>query len=103
MTSRHSSYRRLRSSDLVMKSFRRNTSTARSRRYASKAMGGRLASLLALCLPALAHADATAYTPPDYLTQTPPLPSTIDATSAWRLDLDDALQLAVKQNLGVTL
>ena len=34
---------------------------------------------------------------------TPPLPTTIDATTVWRLDLDEALQLAVRQNLGVTL
>src|SRR5690349_5602356 len=63
-----------------------------------------LVSLLVLAMPAIAHADdAVAYTPPDFLATTPPLPSTIDATSAWKLDLAEALQLAVKQNLGVTL
>jgi outer membrane protein TolC len=60
---------------------------------------------LALVLPATAQAeDATAtYTPPDFLAATPPLPAGFDAAAAWRLDLGEALQLAVKQNLGVTL
>jgi len=61
-------------------------------------------ALLAVALPHHAHAeDAIAYTPPDFLSATPPLPSTIDAASVWRLDLGEALQLAVKQNLGVKL
>jgi outer membrane protein TolC len=56
-------------------------------------------------LPAsLAHADeAAAYAPPEFLSATPPLPSSFDATSAWRLDLGEALQVAVRQNLGVML
>ncbi|HEY5923760.1 MAG TPA: TolC family protein [Kofleriaceae bacterium] len=60
--------------------------------------------LLALALPGTVHAeDAVAYVPPDFLSATPPLPSTIDASTAWRLDLGETLQLAVKQNLNVTL
>ncbi|HEY5948649.1 MAG TPA: TolC family protein [Kofleriaceae bacterium] len=61
-------------------------------------------AVLALVVPAVAHAeDTAAYVPPDFLSSTPPLPSTIDAAAAWRLDLGEALQLAVRQNLGVTL
>ncbi len=60
---------------------------------------------LALALPASAYADdaATAYTPPDFLSETPPLPNDADAAAAWRLDLGEALQVAVRQNLGVSL
>jgi outer membrane protein TolC len=58
---------------------------------------------IALALPHAAIAEDATYTPPDFLSATPPLPSTIDANTAWRLDLGEALQLAVKQNLGVTL
>lgn len=69
-------------------------------------MGGRLllSVAVALVLPTAARADdPVAYVPPDFLSATPPLPQTIDASSVWRLDLREALQLAVKQNLGVTL
>ncbi len=67
-------------------------------------MGGRFVFALLALLPTAALAeDGVAYTPPDFLSATPPLPSTIDASTAWRLDLGEALQLAVKQNLGVTL
>jgi outer membrane protein TolC len=68
-------------------------------------MGGRFGLLiLASLLPATTFAeDVVAYSPPDFLRATPPLPSTIDASAAWQLDLGEALQLAVKQNLGVTL
>jgi len=68
--------------------------------------GRRLVPWLVLLIPAVAHAEdapLAAYTPPDFLSATPPLPTTIDATTVWRLDLDEALQLAVRQNLGVTL
>lgn len=47
--------------------------------------------------------EAVAYTPPEFLTATPPLPSTYDASTAWRLDLGEAIQLAVRHNLGVML
>src|SRR5688572_29025914 len=67
-------------------------------------VGRRYAFALLVIMSAPAHADdAVAYVPPDFLSATPPLPSTIDASAAWRLDLREALQLAVKQNLGVTL
>jgi outer membrane protein TolC len=69
-------------------------------------MGGRLvlSVVVVVLLPAAARAeDAVAYVPPDFLSVTPPLPETIDTSSVWRLDLRETLQLAVKQNLGVTL
>lgn len=65
-----------------------------------------LSSLVLLVCTSSVHADepeVVAYTPPDFLTATPPLPSTFDASAAWQLDLGDAIQLAVKQNLGVSL
>src|SRR6266545_818775 len=61
-----------------------------------------LTALPLLCAPAAHAEDAIAYTPPDFLSATPPL-AAFDASRAWRLDLGEALQLAVKQNLGVTL
>jgi outer membrane protein len=67
-------------------------------------VGRRFALYIVVMMSAPAYADdAVAYVPPDFLSATPPLPSTIDASKAWRLDLGEALQLAVKQNLGVTL
>jgi outer membrane protein TolC len=72
-------------------------------------MPSRRAVLLTLTATAALRAtaaradDAIAYTPPDFLSATPPLPTAFDTSAAWRLDLGEALQLAVKQNLGVTL
>jgi outer membrane protein TolC len=69
-------------------------------------MGGRLLLSLVVVagLPQAARGDdAVTYVPPDFLSATPPLPATIDVSSVWTLDLHEALQLAVKQNLGVTL
>ncbi|HUS32707.1 MAG TPA: TolC family protein [Kofleriaceae bacterium] len=48
-------------------------------------------------------APAAPYVPPDFLSATPPLPDTVDAANTLRLDLPQALQMAVRQNLGVTL
>jgi outer membrane protein TolC len=62
-----------------------------------------LALLLFASSPRAEDSVAIAYTPPDFLSATPPLPSTFDASAAWRLDLGEALQLAVRQNLGVSL
>ncbi len=68
---------------------------------------GFVVSSLAIALSASSvraeDAAPAAYTPPEFLSATPPLPSTYDASAAWRLDLGEALQLAVRQNLGVTL
>jgi outer membrane protein TolC len=65
----------------------------------------RLALLLAaLAFPVSVHADDTIqYKPPDFLSEAPPLPGNVDPAAAWRLDLSGALQIAVRQNLGVSL
>lgn len=53
---------------------------------------------------ASAHADdIAAYQPPDFLSATPPLPARFDASTAWRLDLGEALRIAVRANLDVAL
>src|SRR5262245_41134180 len=62
---------------------------------------------IALLVPALAvspaRADDAPYVPPDFLSATPELPEGHDSSNTWRLDLAAALQLAVRQNLGVAL
>jgi outer membrane protein len=51
-----------------------------------------------------AHGDDQApYTPPDFMTKPPPLPSHLDASSAWRLSLADTLALAMRNNLDVVI
>ena len=61
-------------------------------------MGGRFVFALLALLPTAALAeDGVAYTPPDFLSATPPLPSTIDASTAWRLDLGEATLLPQNQ------
>ncbi len=60
----------------------------------------KLAIMLCM-LCAIARADD--YMPPAYLEAPPALPPGFDEHSVWRLDLDSALTIAVKQNLGVTL
>ncbi len=60
---------------------------------------------LATCLLLLsgrAHAD-DAYVPPDFMAATPPLPAFITPTAVWKLDLAEALQLAVRNNLNIAL
>ncbi|HEY1556854.1 MAG TPA: TolC family protein [Kofleriaceae bacterium] len=60
--------------------------------------------LAALCLAAPAYADDTApYTPPDFMAQPPPLPPDVDASHAWRLDLAEALRVALHQNFGIVV
>lgn len=66
-------------------------------------LGRCLALVSVLAASTVARADDAPYVPPDFLSQTPPLPESADAANALRLDLADALQLAVHQNLGVTL
>jgi outer membrane protein len=60
-----------------------------------------------LCAPALADEPAPAiaetYVPPDFMTQVPPLPAGIDASTAWRLDLPEALKIAMHDNLGIAV
>ncbi|HEX7841771.1 MAG TPA: TolC family protein, partial [Kofleriaceae bacterium] len=47
--------------------------------------------------------DAVAYEPPDFMREVPPLPAGVDARSVWRLDLAEALRLAVHENLGIAI
>jgi outer membrane protein TolC len=64
----------------------------------------RATAVLALAL-AIAGAEVradTPYVPPDFLSVTPPLPPGQDV-NVWRLELSEALRLAVRQNLGVAL
>lgn len=51
----------------------------------------------------LAAADDAPYTPPDFMSVPAPLPANIDPATAWRLDLPEALRIAVHQNLGIVL
>lgn len=50
-----------------------------------------------------AAADEPAYVPPDFMRAAPPLPARHDARTAWRLDLAEALQTAIRQNLGISI
>jgi outer membrane protein TolC len=43
------------------------------------------------------------YVPPDFMAQLPPLPPNADVRSVWRLDLEQALQIAIHQNTGVVV
>lgn len=50
-----------------------------------------------------ARGDDQLYEPPDFMKQAPPLPAGVDATAVWRLDLAEALRLALHQNLGIAI
>jgi outer membrane protein TolC len=52
---------------------------------------------------ARARAEEVPYEPPDFMKETPPLPASVDARAVWRLDLSEALRLAVHQNLGIVI
>lgn len=52
---------------------------------------------------ARARAEEVPYEPPDFMKETPPLPASADARAVWRLDLPEALRLAVHQNLGIVI
>lgn len=59
-----------------------------------------------VCSIAGARADAedqAPYVPPDFMKELPPLPASADAGAVWRLDLAEALRLAVHGNLGVAV
>lgn len=62
-------------------------------------MHARWLALVLVCSTAYAEE----YTPPDFLRATPPLPANVDTATALELDLPEALRIAVKQNLNVTL
>ena len=60
-------------------------------------------SLVLVCLLAVPAWAEDTYAPPDFMKQAPPLPDTIDANAAWRLDLEGALQLALRDNLNIAI
>jgi outer membrane protein len=47
--------------------------------------------------------DQAPYELPDFMTEAPPLPASADARAVWRLDLAEALRLAVHGNLGIAI
>jgi outer membrane protein TolC len=55
--------------------------------------------LLLLAAPAFAEP----YTPPDFMNQPPPLPEAFAKADVWRLDLAEALRLALHDNLGIVV
>ncbi|NVB85241.1 MAG: TolC family protein [Kofleriaceae bacterium] len=63
----------------------------------------RWVALVLVLSASVASAEETAYVPPDFLQATPPLPDDRDPSTAMRLDLAEALRIAVHQNLGVVL
>src|SRR6185503_4875522 len=68
-------------------------------------------SLLVLVVVAAFASSATAdtgsgdapYAPPDFMAQPPPLPPNAEANTVWRLDLAQAIQIAIHQNTGVVV
>jgi outer membrane protein TolC len=58
-----------------------------------------LGVLLLLAAPAVAQP----YTAPDFMTQPPPLPEVFAKGDVWRLDLSEALRLALHDNLGIAV
>lgn len=58
-------------------------------------------ALFALLVPSAAAAED--YVPPDFLKNAPELPADVDPATVWKLDLAEALRIAVKNNLRVAL
>src|SRR6478672_3401620 len=58
-----------------------------------------LGVLLVLAAPAFAET----YTAPDFMNQPPPLPPAFAQGDVWRLDLSEALRLALHDNLGIAV
>jgi outer membrane protein TolC len=52
---------------------------------------------------AVADDDEPRYEVPDFMKAAPALPAGVDATAVWRLDLAEALRLAVHDNLGIAV
>src|SRR5262245_40914535 len=60
--------------------------------------------LLVMCLVGgAARGDEAPYEPPDFMKEAPPLPASAAGREVWRLDLAEALRLAVRQNLGIAI
>lgn len=68
----------------------------------SRRLGAGLLLWLALGAPARAD-DPAAYRTPDFMAALPPLPPADAGHAVWKLDLAQALQVAIHQNLGVVL
>ncbi len=47
--------------------------------------------------------DEAPYSPPEFLQSSPSLPPDYDVSSVWRLDLPEAITIAMKHNLGISL
>jgi outer membrane protein TolC len=50
-----------------------------------------------------ARGDDAPYVPPDFVTSAPHLPAGVDPATAWRLDLAEALQIAMRRNLNIVI
>src|ERR1043165_1355216 len=50
-----------------------------------------------------AAADEPRYEAPGFMKEAPALPAGVDASTVWRLDLAEALRLAMHQNLGIAV
>jgi outer membrane protein TolC len=61
------------------------------------------AALLAVLSARAARADDAPYVLPEFLTAPPNLPPGADPAAVWRLDLAEALQLAMRRNLNVVI
>lgn len=58
---------------------------------------------LGLAFGLLARAYADTYTPPELFSRAPALPASYDASRALRLDLHDALRMAMRRHLGLVV
>ena len=55
------------------------------------------------CFATSARAEDDPYQPPDFLSVTPPLPPSLAGPTVWRLQLAEAIQIAVRHNLDIIL
>jgi outer membrane protein len=66
-----------------------------------------LGALIVVALASSANAEPPGaeapYVVPEFMTQLPPLPPNVDAKGVWRLDLAEALQVAIHQNTNVVV
>jgi len=47
--------------------------------------------------------DPASYVVPDFMAQPPPLPPSADVSAVWKLDLTEAIRIAIHQNTGVVI
>jgi outer membrane protein TolC len=81
------------------------TAAARTNSGTLRAMVRSTGLVLVVCamFGTRAFAEEVPYEPPDFMKETPPLPASVDARAVWRLDLAEALRMAVHQNLGIVI